>query len=128
MNDPHYELFFETLANRLRMRILLATMSKPMPVSEIMASVGEEQSKVSHALNALRACKLVRLKINGREHLYEANREILVPLLHLVDNYACRECGGACGNAACKQTARKERRQAGSRVAKKAGRAPKAAF
>ena len=107
MEEEHYELFFETLANPLRMRILLATLREPMTVKEITSDVREEQSKVSHALNVLKSCHLVRLRVQGREHRYEANHETVVPLLRLADAHSCRNCPGG-----CTQARRKERRHA----------------
>jgi DNA-binding transcriptional ArsR family regulator len=114
MEEEHYELFFETLANRLRMHILLATLRYPMTVKEITASVQEEQSKVSHALNVLKMCKLVHVKVQGREHCYEANREILVPLLRLVDAHSCKMCITGCDQYGRKQQRRAKMRKAGA--------------
>lgn len=105
MGEDNYELFFEALANRLRMRILLATLRQPLNVKQIMEQTGEEQSKVSHALDSLRSCKLVSVSAQGRQRLYEANREILVPLLKLVDAHSCKMC-----QAGCEQQRRKEER------------------
>ncbi len=112
MGEEHYELFFETLANKLRMRILLAVLREPLTVKMITAAVKEEQSKVSHALNVLRSCKLVNLRVDGREHRYEANREIVVPLLRLADAHSCKMCKGG-----CEQSRRKSKR-AGMAAAK----------
>ncbi len=101
--EHHYEWFFETLANPLRMKILLLLLDKPLSVSRICKAVGEEQSKVSHALYILRLCGLVGLAVRGRQHEYSSNKEVLLPLLSIADKYACRVCLNPCAQDARKK-------------------------
>lgn len=96
MRECHYAWFFETLANPLRMEILLYLLDKPRSVNDIVARTGEEQSNVSHALSILRLCRLVQLKVEGRKHLYQTNGALFRPLLKLVDEQVCANCGDVC--------------------------------
>ncbi len=96
MRELHYAWFFETLANPLRMQILLYLLEKPRSVNEIVAKTGEEQSNVSHALSILRLCNLVLLKVEGRRHLYQTNETLFRPLVKLVDEHVCSNCEGMC--------------------------------
>ncbi len=100
----HYEWFFETLANPLRMRILLMLMKKSLSVNEIVEATGEEQSKVSHALRILVICRLVKLTKKGRMHIYSAENQRVRPLFRLVDQSICNACG-----ACCRQDERKKK-------------------
>ncbi|VVB57282.1 Bacterial regulatory protein, arsR family [uncultured archaeon] len=100
----HYEWFFETLANPLRMRILLMLMKKPLSVNEMVKETGEEQSKVSHALRILTLCRLVRMSKKGRMHIYQAENQRVKPLFRLVDQSICSACG-----ACCRQDERKKK-------------------
>ena len=100
----HYEWFFETLANPLRMRILLMLMKKPLSVNEIVEGAGEEQSKVSHALRILTLCRLVKMSKKGRLHIYQADGQRVKPLFRLVDQSICSACG-----ACCRQDERKKK-------------------
>ncbi len=94
--EHRYEWFFETLANPLRMKILLLLLDKPLSVNQICDAVGEEQSKVSHALYILRLCGLVGLAVHGRRHEYSSNKKVLLPLLSIADRYVCRVCPHPC--------------------------------
>ena len=96
MRECHYAWFFETLANPLRMSILLYLLDKPRPGNALVARTGEEQSNVSHALSILRLCNLVRLKVDGRRHLYQTNEALFRPLIKLVDEQVCANCGDVC--------------------------------
>lgn len=109
MRELHYEWFFETLANPLRMRILLILLQRPRSVNELVGEVGEEQSKVSHALHVLRLCKLVRAQARGRRREYRSNEKVLVPLLRIVDAHVCSTCAGGCEQAVRKKNRREKK-------------------
>ncbi len=91
-HEEHYELFFETLSNKLRIQIILALERKPMTVGELHTQLGQEQSKVSHSLEALRACRVVNVKEKGRERVYSLNKGTILPILRLIDSHACENC------------------------------------
>lgn len=103
-SEEHHEWFFETLANPLRMNIVHALLKKPMTVSEMVATVGHEQSKVSHALHVLRMCKLVFVEVRGRQHEYRANEELLRPLFAIVEAHSCKNCTSGCAQRERKET------------------------
>ena len=97
MKELHYAWFFETLANPVRMKILLYAMDKPRSVNDIVRETGEEQSNISHALGVLRLCNLVQLKVDGRKHLYQTNAKLMRPIIQMVDDQVCANCKSACG-------------------------------
>jgi DNA-binding transcriptional ArsR family regulator len=107
----HHEWFFETLANPLRMRILLMLMDKPRSVGEIVDASGEEQSKVSHALRILMLCHLIRLQKKGRLHIYTAESRRVRALFKLVDEAMCAACAGCCGQEERKRASRTKKKK-----------------
>ena len=99
MNPKTYHIFFETLANKLKMDIVLALLEKPMSVTELHNSLGVEQSKVSHALRILLLCRIVEVKQEGKSRIYTLNKATIVPLLKLVEKHEkqfCKYCQRAC--------------------------------
>jgi len=101
----HYEWFFETLANPLRMRLILMLLDKPMSVNEIVEETKEEQSKISHAIKILALCRLVKMEKKGRQHIYSTDQERVLPLFKLVERCICTGC-----ESACRQEMRKEKK------------------
>jgi len=71
-----------------RLRILLACLAEPAPVSEIAARVAIPRSLVSHHLRLLRASRLLRSERRGKQVIYvpldERVRCIVVDLAHHV--------------------------------------------
>ena len=102
----HYEWFFETLANPLRMKIILMLLEKPYSVNEIVEETKEEQSKISHAIKILALCRLVQMKKEGRQHIYQTDKKRVLPLLRLVEKCICTGC-----TSACRQEIRKEKKK-----------------
>jgi DNA-binding transcriptional ArsR family regulator len=102
----HYEWFFETLANPLRMRIILMLLQKPYSVNEIVDETKEEQSKISHAIKILALCRLLQMKKQGRQHIYQTDKKRVLPLLKLVEKCICTGC-----TIACRQEMRKSRKK-----------------
>ncbi len=92
-----YNVFFETIGNKTRLRILEALLIRPMSVTEICSSLKEEQSKISHNLKCLTDCHFVDVKQKGKQRIYSLNKETMVPLMKLVGEhvkkYCCSECG-----------------------------------
>ncbi len=109
MREQNYELFFETLSNRLRIQIILALEKSPMTVGELSGKLGEEQSKVSHSLEALRACRVVQVKESGRKRVYSLNKHTILPILRLIDSHVCENCR-ACEKIGLKSARAKSRR------------------
>jgi DNA-binding transcriptional ArsR family regulator len=73
--------FFHGLSDATRVRILELLAERPMTVTEIVASVGLAQGRVSSHLSCLRWCGFVEATVDGRYNRYrlvdERVREIL---------------------------------------------------
>ena len=96
MKCPSNNVFFETIANKTRQRILQLLEIKPLSVSEICTKLDEEQSKISHNLKCLTECHIIDVKQQGKQRIYSLNKETMVPLMKLVSKhvkkYCCKEC------------------------------------
>ena len=89
-------LFFETLATELKTNIIAELKERPHSVNELSACLGQERSKVSHALRTLNDCRFVNYRKDGKRRVYSLNKETIVPLLNLVDKHVkkyCKLCG-----------------------------------
>jgi len=92
--------FFETLGTGLKMDILLGLREKPLGVSELSEGVGQERSKVSHALLSLLGCGFVHVRKEGKRRIYSVNEDTILPLLDLAERHVrtyCRACRGKGG-------------------------------
>lgn len=90
MNGCH--VFFETLGTSLKIDILNSLRKSPSSVNEISENLGEERSKVSHALLSLLDCGFLEVKRDGKKRIYSLNKETTVPLLKLVDKHTKKYC------------------------------------
>jgi DNA-binding transcriptional ArsR family regulator len=72
-----YHLCLEVLGNPLRIGIIQLLKAKPRSVSELSKQLEEEQSKVSHSLSALRKCKFVESKRQGKKIIYNLRQTFL---------------------------------------------------
>ena len=90
--------FFTNLANPTRLDAIEQLMQKPMSVNELAATLGQEQSMVSHNLKPLLECNLIAVKRQGKKHIYTVNEETIRPILAAVQNHAQKFCptGGKC--------------------------------
>lgn len=89
-----YHIFFRNLANPLKIGIITSLKENPSTVSEIVDNLGVEQSKVSHALQALNHCKIVQYEQKGKKRIYSLNKKTIVPMLNLIDKHKCTFCKG----------------------------------
>ncbi len=98
---------FETLANELRLDILRLLEQGPKNVTQLAEATKAERSRVSHALQILRQCHLVRVRKKGREMLYELNTETPVFKAGTGNIFAlmAEHCKQSC--TVCKRTGRK---------------------
>lgn len=86
-DDETIELadMFKLLGDPSRLRIILATLGKPLPVGVIAARLDLSPSLVSHHLRLLRAARLVRPQRHGREIRYSLHdahvRQIIEDML-----------------------------------------------
>ena len=62
--------FFQALADPTRVRILELLAGRPMTVSELVATLGLAQGRVSSHLTCLRWCGYVRAEVDGRFNRY----------------------------------------------------------
>ncbi len=92
MIQKAYDYFFETLANRRRLKIIDLLRIKPMSVSEIVGKSGLEQSNVSHNLKRLEYCGFVAVKPNGKQRIYSLNKETIKPLMNLIEKHTYKFC------------------------------------
>lgn len=90
--------FFSTLANPTRLAALENLMDKPMNVTQLADTLGQEQSMISHNLRPLVECQFVHVERKGRERLYSINHETVDPLFKVIENHAVNYCptGGKC--------------------------------
>ncbi|MBW3012535.1 metalloregulator ArsR/SmtB family transcription factor [Candidatus Woesearchaeota archaeon] len=72
-----YHLCLEVLGNPLRISIIQLLKAKPRSVSELSGQLGEEQSKVSHSLAALKKCNFVESRREGKKLIYSLKETFL---------------------------------------------------
>jgi len=96
MTCHSYDLFFETLSNKTRMRIIEALSLGPKSVTEICKLTKEEQSKVSHNLKKLTECNFLDFKRQGKKRIYELNKDTIIPILNLVEKHVEKYCKEVC--------------------------------
>ncbi len=85
-------LFFETLGTKLKAGIIIKLKENSFSVNELSKQLGQERSKISHALKSLLDCGFVRVKNNGRERIYSLNTHTMMPLLNLVEKHVGKYC------------------------------------
>jgi DNA-binding transcriptional ArsR family regulator len=85
--------FFSTLANPTRLAIIELLDEAPMSVTQMVESLGQEQSMVSHNLRPLVQCKFVKVARQGKSRVYSLNHETLDPVLQAVESHASKFCG-----------------------------------
>ena len=85
--------FFSTLANPTRLAIIEKLDEGPMSVTELVDTLKQEQSMVSHNLRPLVRCKLVQVRREGKNRVYRLNKETINPLLATVENHYIKYCG-----------------------------------
>jgi len=96
MKCKSYNLFFETISNKLRLNIIELLRKQPMTVGGISKGLKEEQSKISHNLKKLKDCHFVESRRQGKNMLYSLNKTTIIPLLNLVEDHVeknCKCCG-----------------------------------
>jgi DNA-binding transcriptional ArsR family regulator len=72
-----YHYCFDVLGNPLRISIVQLLKARPRSVSELTKQLGEEQSKVSHSLAALKKCSFVEAKRDGKKLVYSLRETFL---------------------------------------------------
>jgi DNA-binding transcriptional ArsR family regulator len=90
--ENKYYIFFGNLANPLKIQIISELKRKPSSVSYLSKKLGIEQSKLSHALASLRCCSIVIAKKQGKQRIYELNKETILPMLEIIDKHESKFC------------------------------------
>lgn len=85
-------LFFETLGTSLKIDLITQLKARALNVNELSRKLGQERSKVSHALISLSECGFVNARKEGKTRIYSLNRETIIPLLNLVEKHVKRYC------------------------------------
>lgn len=95
MKKISYENFFVNFSNKTKLKIMTALMEGPMSVSELVGELKEEQSKISHNLENLRKCSILKVRKDGKRRIYSLNKRTVGPMLELVKKHVYG-CGGSC--------------------------------
>jgi DNA-binding transcriptional ArsR family regulator len=85
--------FFSTLANPTRLAIIELLYERPMSVSEMVETIGEEQSMISHNLRPLVRCHFVTRERKGKNNVYSLNHDTMDPVIKAVESHAQDFCG-----------------------------------
>jgi len=96
MKCHSYNTFFETIANKTRLRIIELLIGKPLSVTEISAKLDQEQSKISHNLRILSECNFLTVEQKGKQRIYSLNKNTIVPLMKLVEKHVQKYCYESC--------------------------------
>ena len=96
MKCPSYNIFFETISNKTRFKIIEALTTGEKSVNEICEAIKEEQSKVSHNLKCLTDCHFIDVRKEGKKRIYSLNKDTMAPLMKIVkkhvEKYCCKDC------------------------------------
>jgi DNA-binding transcriptional ArsR family regulator len=85
-------LFFSTLANPTRLAILELLRNGPKNVTQISEALNQEQSMISHNLNALQRCRFVFSERRKKERIYSLNKETMEQLFKIFSYHAEKYC------------------------------------
>lgn len=104
-----YYLFFGNLSNPLKIDIISELKIGPMSVLELAKKLEVEQSKLSHALGALRNCSIVIVEQIGKKRIYSLNNETILPILNIIDKHEEKYCTTCCAHEKRIETLKKEK-------------------
>jgi len=82
-----YRQFFKAFSNKTRLEIISLLRSHQKNVSQIVKSLGYEQSRISHNLRCLEQCGFVISKSNGKERFYRLDKSHIIPILNQIDKH-----------------------------------------
>ena len=87
MLEKAYKIFFGTLANRNRLKIINALRKGAKCVHEICRELNFNQTTVSHNLKRLLRCGFVFVEKKGKHRYYTLNNKTIKPLMSLIDEH-----------------------------------------
>jgi DNA-binding transcriptional ArsR family regulator len=90
--------FFTNLANPTRLAAIEQLIQKPMSVTELAATLRQEQSMISHNIKPLLDCNILTSHREGKKHILTVNLETIAPIFEAIENHAQKFCptGGKC--------------------------------
>lgn len=80
------------VADETRFKILLALKDGERCVCEIIKELGMEQSLVSHHLQAMRGCKLVKFRREGKKKMYRLADPVILEFLADLERLSKKFC------------------------------------
>jgi len=96
MIDLTYMGFFKALCNDTRLGIVLCLKESPKNVSQLVAELKMEQSRISHNLQCLIKNGFVTVEQVGKQRVYSLNKDTIVPILKAVkkhvEKYSVNTC------------------------------------
>src|SRR3989338_6963334 len=87
-----YNIFFGTLANQIRLEIIMLLKSEPKNVTQISKTLGYQQPTVSKNLQRLETCGFVFCEEKGKESFYSLNRKTIQPLIEMMNAHVSQYC------------------------------------
>lgn len=90
--DAAYKLFFSSLANINRLKLINVLRQGRKNVNELCEATKFEQTMVSHNLKRLEKCGMVFVEQEGKCRYYSVNKETIKPLLDLIDTHMNKYC------------------------------------
>lgn len=85
---------FKVFGDKTRVSILFRLQKKEMCVDDIAASLGMEQSAISHQLRILKKARLVKVRKEGRFSYYSLEDEHVNTILEMGMEHALEEMHG----------------------------------
>ena len=92
MLEKAYNIFFGTLANKNRIKIVNSLRKGTKCVHEISQDLKFNQTTVSHNLKRLLRCGFVFVEKKGKHRYYSLNKKTIKPLMSLIDEHMCEYC------------------------------------
>lgn len=92
MTKMPYKVFFGTLANRRRLKIIHALIERPKNVTELTDELDFDQTTISKNLKRLEVCTFVHKRKEGKHSIYALNKETILPLIKLIDRHVGKYC------------------------------------
>ncbi len=92
MLEKAYNIFFGTLANKNRLKIVNSLRKDSKCVQEICKDLNFNQTTVSHNLKRLLRCGFVFVEKKGKHRYYSLNKKTIKPLMYLIDTHMNDYC------------------------------------
>ena len=92
MSEKAYKIFFRTLANDNRLKIVNLLRKGDKCVNDICKELKFNQTTVSHNLKMLLRCGFVFVEKKGKQRCYSLNKKTIKPLMSMIDSHMCEYC------------------------------------